>query len=170
MFTDLKLNSDHRTWRGVIEGLSGGRASRSSGSRRCTSDGNGAHALDRATLTQAADAGLVRLTTGLESGSQRMLDLMKKGTDLGETSRVLRDAAQAGISVRVTVMVGYPGEAAADVAATARFLDQHRDSIERVSLNRFTLMSGTAIDRLIAKHRSTFRRSGYSVAAMTSPS
>jgi radical SAM superfamily enzyme YgiQ (UPF0313 family) len=85
-----------------------------------------------------------------------VLDLMKKGTQLAETSHVLRGAAAAGVSVRATVMVGYPGETARDVAATARFLDDHREAIERVSLNRFTLMTGTAIDRMIEKKPERF--------------
>ena len=97
-------------------------------------DEDGSHALEPATIRQAAEAGLVRLTTGLESGSQRVLDLMKKGTQLAETSHVLRGAAAAGVSVRATVMVGYPGETARDVAATARFLDDHREAIERVPI------------------------------------
>jgi radical SAM superfamily enzyme YgiQ (UPF0313 family) len=155
VFTDLKLNSDQDVWHGLIDGLS-----------RATTpvrwigpvhiDGNGQHGLDPPTLRAAARSGLARLTTGLESGSQRVLDLMKKGTCLSESAHVLRRAAASGISVRATVMVGFPGEEPADVGATAAYLDAHRDAIERVSLNRFTLMTGSAMDRLIEKRPAAF--------------
>ncbi len=155
VFTDLKLNSDRTAWHGLIDGLS----RRKQGVEWIGAvhiDEDGSHALEPATIRQAAQAGLVRLTTGLESGSQRVLDLMKKGTQLAETSHVLRGAAAAGVSVRATVMVGYPGETARDVAATARFLEDHREAIERVSINRFSLMTGTAIDRMIEKKPERF--------------
>jgi radical SAM superfamily enzyme YgiQ (UPF0313 family) len=155
VFTDLKLNSDRAAWHGLIDGLS----RRKQGVEWIGAvhiDEDGSHALEPATIRQAAQAGLVRLTTGLESGSQRVLDLMKKGTQLAETSHVLRGAAAAGVSVRATVMVGYPGETARDVAATARFLEDHREAIERVSVNRFSLMTGTAIDRMIEKKPERF--------------
>ena len=155
VFTDLKLNSDRTAWHGLIDGLS----RRKQGVEWIGAvhiDEDGSHALEPATIRQAAEAGLVRLTTGLESGSQRVLDLMKKGTQLAETSHVLRGAAAVGVSVRATVMVGYPGETARDVAATARFLEDHREAIERVSVNRFSLMTGTAIDRMIEKKPERF--------------
>ena len=155
VFTDLKLNSDRTVWHGLIDGL-GRTRHRTQWIGAIHVDGNGSHGLDSTTLRDAAQAGLVRVTTGLESGSQRLLDAMKKGTQLDETSRVLHSAAEASISVRATVMVGYPGEAPTDVDATRRFLERHRHTIERVSLNRFTLMSGTAIDRLIAKRPERF--------------
>lgn len=155
VFTDLKLNSSLDVWHGLIEGLS--RTTRPvSWIGAVHIDGDGSHGLEPATLRAAARGGLVRLTTGLESGSQRVLDLMKKGTSLAESAHVLHRAAAVGISVRTTVMVGFPGECAADVAATAGFLEAHREVIERVSLNRFTLMSGSAIDRLIEKRPARF--------------
>jgi len=155
VFTDLKLNSNVDAWHGLVDGLS--RAARPvSWIGAVHIDGDGSHGLDPATLRRAAASGLVRLTTGLESGSQRVLDLMKKGTSVAESEHVLRRAAASGISVRTTVMVGFPGEAAVDVRATARFLETNRDAIERVSLNRFTLMSGSVIDRLIQRRPTRF--------------
>lgn len=94
---------------------------------------------------------MVRLTTGLESGSQRMLDLMHKGATLDVSSQVIRDAAKAGISVRVTMIVGYPGEEADDVKRTAQFLEDHSDSIERVMMNRFHIRTGTRFHRTYEK-------------------
>ncbi|HUG37412.1 MAG TPA: radical SAM protein, partial [Candidatus Limnocylindrales bacterium] len=107
--------------------------------------------LERECLKAAAAAGMVRLTTGLESGSQRILDLMEKGTDLERTERTLREAAEAGIGVRVTMIVGYPGEEPEDVERSAAFLERNAVSIERVLLNRFAIIVGTRVHRRLKR-------------------
>ena len=107
-------------------------------------------------LVAARQAGMVRLTTGLESGSQRILDAMKKGTDLALTSACLRHAREAGISVRTTMIIGYPGETAADLVQTRDFLRAHRDCIERVALNRFQIMTGTLFHRQLEERAERF--------------
>ena len=78
-----------------------------------------------------------------------MLDLMKKGTSVETNSRVIRDAAAAGISVRTTLVLGYPGEQASDVLDTVEFLREHEESIGRVALNRLAVMVGTPLHRAL---------------------
>lgn len=146
VFTDLKLNSNLAMWRGIINGLpevlpdAKWIAAVHVGAR----EENG---LSREELEQARASGMVRVTTGLESGSQRVLDAMGKGTDLATTRRFLRDASKAGISVRTTMILGFPGEEAADLDASTAFLWEHEQYIERVSLNRFEVMTGTRFAR-----------------------
>jgi radical SAM superfamily enzyme YgiQ (UPF0313 family) len=103
--------------------------------------------LDLDTLKRARVSGAVRLTTGLESGSQRLLDDLAKGTDLSITSEFLHDAATAGISVRTTMIHGAPGETAEDVDASTKFLNLHKNYIDRVKLGRFDLVMGPVIQR-----------------------
>ena len=103
--------------------------------------------LDLATLKRARASGAVRITTGLESGSQRVLDRWAKGTEPGITSRFLDDAAVAGISIRVTMIHGATEETAEDVDLSADFLNRHRHLIDRVSLNRFQFMIGPIFQR-----------------------
>jgi radical SAM superfamily enzyme YgiQ (UPF0313 family) len=152
-FTDLKLNSNLTMWDTLIsrmpEQLPGAEWI-----AMVHVNATAEHGLSARSLRQARAAGMVRLTTGLESGSQRVLDLMKKGTDLAVTSAVLKDAAAAGISVRVTMIVGYPGEHADDVVRTAQFLEDHVDCIERVKLNRLAIMTGTRLQRTLEQHAS----------------
>jgi radical SAM superfamily enzyme YgiQ (UPF0313 family) len=81
---------------------------------------------------------------------------MAKGTHLDVTTRVLRDAKAAGISVRTTMIVGYPGEEPDDVLASAAYLERHSDCIERVSLNRFQIMSGTRFEHALARNPQQF--------------
>jgi anaerobic magnesium-protoporphyrin IX monomethyl ester cyclase len=154
-FVDLKLNSDRRVWDAIVENMQkvapGAQwiASVHIGSQQP----NGLSAED---LKAASAAGMVRVTTGLESGSQRVLDRMVKGTNIPVTSQVLRDAHAAGISVRNTMIVGFPGEEAEDVLASAEFLETHGDCIERVMLNRFQIMTGTHFHRALERHPERF--------------
>jgi radical SAM superfamily enzyme YgiQ (UPF0313 family) len=149
-FTDLKLNSDLVVWQAILSGMQrAAPGSRWIGSVHVDAVGRPRNGLSHDELAQAAESGCVRLTTGLENGSQRILDAMKKGTNVAATGHFVAAAAAAGISVRCTMIVGYPGETASDIDASADYIEQHRGSIERVSLNRFSLMTGTGIHRSI---------------------
>lgn len=146
VFLDLKLNSNLPLWRGLLASMPEvipGAAWTAS----VHVDQHGDHGLERADLRQASRAGLRRITTGLESASAGLLKRMAKGTGPERTSAFIRTAAEAGISVRLTAIVGYPGEEPVDVAETARFLDTHARWIDRVMLNRFVVMLGADVDR-----------------------
>jgi anaerobic magnesium-protoporphyrin IX monomethyl ester cyclase len=79
-----------------------------------------------------------------------------KGTDLEVTSQCLRDAREAGISVRTTMIIGYPGETPEDLESTRQFLREHRECIERIDLNRFQLMTGMVLHRQLLKRPERF--------------
>ena len=146
VFTDLKLNSNLAVWHALIDQPIPDMEWVGS----VHVDSRSHNGLTRDELRRARAAGLVRLTTGLESGSQRVLDKMCKGTQLELTSGFLRNAHDAGISVRTTMVLGYPGEFAADVRKSTTFLLDHADCLDRVSLNRFQIMIGTPIERRIS--------------------
>lgn len=155
VFTDLKLNSDDEMWetltrklRNHVEGarwIGAVHAGRESTNQ-----------LSREAFRAARDSGMVRVTTGLESGSQRLLDSYSKGTDLADVSRFLKNAAQNDISVRATLIVGAPGEEPEDISKSAQFLEKHSTSIERVTLNRYQLMMGTPAHRAWKKSPDAF--------------
>jgi hypothetical protein len=146
VFTDLKLNSNLTVWRGLLDELPR-RLPAAQWIGAVHVGSHGENGLSRREVGAAARAGAVRLTTGLESGSQRLLDRMAKGTDLFLLSRFLADARRAGISIRTTMILGYPDENAADVLASAAFLARHRELIDRVTLNRLAVMAGTELER-----------------------
>lgn len=156
VFTDLKLNSDVDMWRAII----GGMQTAAPGAKWIAAVHVGMDADNGLTdedLRSAAESGCARLTTGLESGSQRLLDLMKKGTQLDAVSSFLRRASAAGISCRCTMILGYPGEAAEDVHASADFLASHTREIERVTLNRLQLITGTVLDQSLKRAPHKFK-------------
>jgi len=156
VFVDLKLNSNVPLWRELING---GIQNAAPGSKWIASVHVGARGDDGLSLEdlkRARAAGMVRVTTGLEVGSQAVLDRMAKGTDLEITSQFLRDAKEADLSVQTTMMTGYPGESADDVNLTTKFLQEHETEIERVKMNRFQIMSGTLFARQLEKSPQKF--------------
>ena len=153
VFLDLKLNSDLALWRGLLERLPDA-APGASWTASVHVDARTDNGLARDDVFQARRAGLARVTTGLETAGPDLLKRMAKGTSTQRTAAFLRDAHEAGISTRLTAILGYPGETPADIEATTAFLAAHGATIERVMLNRFTLMLGSELDLELQKEPS----------------
>lgn len=144
LFLDLKLNSNPVLLRGLAEHAQQvvPGAQWIGTVHVDTRDDNG---LSRVELRAAAAGGMRRVSFGLESGSQRMLDLMNKGASVERNSMFIRQAHEAGISVRCTMFKGYPGETADDLDQTADFLEEHLPYIDRVRFNDFSILEDTPI-------------------------
>lgn len=54
----------------------------------------------------------------------------------------------AGVSVRATATLGYPGETPDDIDETVRFLGAHERLLDRIRMNRFTPLPGTRFHEL----------------------
>ena len=65
-------------------------------------------------------AGFRLLKYGLESGCQKTIDKLDKGTKIPEVVTSCRDATRAGLTVHLTMMVGYPWETKKDAMETIR--------------------------------------------------
>ena len=65
-----------------------------------------------------ATAGCVEVWLGAESGSQKILDAMDKGTTLDEIATARQLLADAGIRAAFFIQLGYPGETWDDLMAT----------------------------------------------------
>jgi anaerobic magnesium-protoporphyrin IX monomethyl ester cyclase len=63
---------------------------------------------------------------GVESGSQSVLDRLKKGFTLAEVHRTFRDAREAGLKTSANFLIGNPGESAGDVRASIRLAKEIR--------------------------------------------
>jgi hypothetical protein len=90
-------------------------------------------------LSIMAESGCKYLLWGLESGCQRVLDLMDKGSKVEEVSKVLKDAHAAGIANHVFMICGFPTETEQEFAQTINFLDEHKDYIYAVHRGTFSL-------------------------------
>jgi anaerobic magnesium-protoporphyrin IX monomethyl ester cyclase len=69
-----------------------------------------------------ARAGCVEVWLGAESGSQKVLDAMDKGTRVSQIVDATRRLQQAGIRACWFLQFGYPGEVFADIRATVELV------------------------------------------------
>lgn len=74
--------------------------------------------IDREMAPALAAAGCRMVWMGAESGSQRILDAMEKGTRVEQIHQAVRRLHGAGIEVGLFLQFGYPGEEWDDVEAT----------------------------------------------------
>ena len=72
------------------------------------------------------DANCQLIHFGVESGSQKMLNLMKKGTTVEQNAQAIKWAKDASISVAISVVVGYPGETPELLQETLDFMYKTR--------------------------------------------
>jgi radical SAM superfamily enzyme YgiQ (UPF0313 family) len=79
-------------------------------------------------------AGMPIINFGLETGSDRMMKLMRKGYNLRIAQDCIRHAKEAGLIVDINLLVGFPGETMEDVQETARFLERNRPYIDIVEV------------------------------------
>ncbi len=89
---------------------------------------------DPALVSGLAAAGCRMLQLGLESGSQAVLDGLRKGTDLRTAARILGLLHEAGIATYVYVLLGTPGETPEDASRTRAFLEEHAGAIDFLNL------------------------------------
>ncbi len=100
---------------------------------------------DRNTLEIIRDSGCRLILWGIESGSQRVLDLMNKGTKVDEVEKVIKTASEAGIKNLVFVMFGFPGETEEEFLQTLSFLENNRAAVHALSKGLFRLMDGSEV-------------------------
>lgn len=77
--------------------------------------------VDRNLLFKMKKAGCWQIQYGLESGSQKILDIMKKGLTLKKSRDAVIWAHEAGINVRGFFVVGMPGETKETIQETVDF-------------------------------------------------
>ena len=114
-------------------------------------------------LRRMRASGLERVYVGVESGSQKMLDLMNRGTRLAQVERTAAALRQEGIRQFWFLMLGYPGETLEDIEATLRLF--RRFSPEEYSVSIAVPVPGTRFydavkDRLRGRTRASRRPGG----------
>ncbi|MDP8257256.1 MAG: radical SAM protein [Candidatus Alcyoniella australis] len=90
--------------------------------------------MESADFERMAAAGCTNVDMGLESGVDSVLAAMNKPYTAQQASRMIRGLAAAGISPKVNLIVGYPGESDADFEAGMRFIEDHADALVGVGL------------------------------------
>jgi len=100
---------------------------------------------DAALLRDMHRAGFRTLVWGVESGSQRVLDSMLKGTSVSEVEGILKASSESGITNVLFILFGFPGETREDALQTVEFLKRNSEYVERHSNSIFFLQEGSPI-------------------------
>ncbi len=104
--------------------------------------------LDREVLQEMKDTGAYTFTVGIESGSQRILDLMQKNLTLKLIEEKVNLINSVGLEPNGFFILGYPDETIEDMEATIRFAK--RLPLKRAHFSNFLPLPGTeATKRLI---------------------
>lgn len=99
--------------------------------------------VDADMLGLMAKSGCREVLYGIESGSQQLLDNIGKGVSVERQAGAIMDARRAGIRVKACFVVGLPGETAATVQDTARFIRRTRP--DSMDVNILVVYPGSAI-------------------------
>jgi anaerobic magnesium-protoporphyrin IX monomethyl ester cyclase len=107
--------------------------------------------VDKDLLENLKSSGLSTIYYGVESGSQRILDLMKKGITLKNVEDAVRVAKDVNLNVLTSFILGYPGETEDDMDKTIDFSTKLDSDYCQYSI--LTPFPGTPIyDDLIEKN------------------
>ncbi len=117
-------------------------------------------------LQRMRAAGLARVYVGVESGSQKMLDLMNRGTKLAQIERTAESLRAADVRQFWFLMLGYPGETLEDIEATLALF--RRFSPEEYSVSIAVPVPGTRFyeavrDRLLRRAPADAKSGGRSL-------
>lgn len=94
--------------------------------------------VDRPLLEKMKEAGCYYVNFGVESASQKVLNLMRKGITVEKAEELLNFCSEVGLKTKVFFSFGHIGENMGDVRKTFHFIDRYRDKIT-------TLASGAGV-------------------------
>jgi len=81
--------------------------------------------VDGGILGAMKDSGCTQIVYGIESGNQRILNNLGKGTTVKQTAEAIRLTMEAGIQTKTAVIVGSPGETWETVNDTISFIEEN---------------------------------------------
>ena len=99
-----------------------------------------------------ADSGCVCVSFGMESGNQRILDLIDKGTKVAYMSETMKNFAGAGIAVQLMAFTDFPTETEDERRETFKFIERNNALWSTGGMGTF-LLTGTS---MIARDPSKF--------------
>jgi anaerobic magnesium-protoporphyrin IX monomethyl ester cyclase len=116
-----------------------------------------ADTLDEILVERMREANFRRVTVGVESGSSKILKMIRKGETNEDVKRAIGLLRQAGIRSHAFFMIGFPDETTEDIELSKRLiLDARPDYVE---VNMVTPYPGTDLfSRLIAEDPTTIDR------------
>jgi len=107
------------------------------------------------TVAALREAGAEEVWLGVESGSQRILDAMDKGTNIGQIREATRNLRARGVRVGWFLQLGYLGEEWSDILATRDLLRQEGPDDVGVSVSY--PLPGTPFHAAVREHMGSKR-------------
>lgn len=83
-------------------------------------------------LNKMKQAGCIHINYGIESGSQKVLDLMKKKYKLSEIHQNVKDTFNSGIEVHSQILIGFPGEGWYEYFETLKLIFNLRNFFDKI--------------------------------------
>jgi len=111
------------------------------------------------TYKALAEAGCGQIAWGIESGSQYMLDRMRKQVKVEDNYNVIRWAKKYGIVSRAFFMIGFPGETRETLEETKRFIE--RADPDQFFVSNFVPYPGTEVADNASKYGITKMSTDY---------
>lgn len=99
--------------------------------------------VDETMLSQMKKAGCVEIDIGVESGSQRILDLMNKRATVESLGNAIQMIKCAGIKAKTYLMYGFPGETDTDRQLTLDFIRKNKP--DGVTISKFAPIPGSKL-------------------------
>jgi radical SAM superfamily enzyme YgiQ (UPF0313 family) len=90
--------------------------------------------VDHDILKGLRETGCFRIWYGAESGSQKVLDGMRKGTTVAQVREAARITQELGMQAGFFILLGYPDETTADIRMTIDFLKETRPDVVGTSV------------------------------------
>lgn len=108
-------------------------------------------AFDRELLDLISRSGCRFILWGLESGNQRVLDLMDKGISAETTETILQTSREVGLRNHVFVICGFPTETRQEFQDTIDFLVKNKENIDVVHRAIFSMEENSLVHRFPEK-------------------
>jgi hypothetical protein len=89
-------------------------------------------------------SGCKELRFGLESGSNKILDLMNKNNNIETANKIIKFAFNAGVKVHGLFIVAFPGESRNDFFQTQKFIFKNRKYLMKASVGNTLTISEVA--------------------------
>lgn len=98
------------------------------------------------------NSGCIAISVGFESGNQRILNLINKGTNIKNVKETIKNFSDVGIAVQIMGFTGFPSETFEESMDSIQFLKENRDYWTFGGLGSFILTRGS----MVAKNPTQF--------------
>jgi anaerobic magnesium-protoporphyrin IX monomethyl ester cyclase len=78
--------------------------------------------ISKEVLVKMREAKCRLISFGVESGNQKILNAMKKGTTVEQNEKAIKLAKEVGLTVSMSIILGYPGETTESIKQTMNFI------------------------------------------------